>query len=204
MKKIMTLALCLLLTISLTAQSEKDIVKQASMDYFESMVNQDFDGILNAMYPKVFDAVSKDQMKMGMQQMFNNPEMKIEFLSNDIKSISDAVMADEKTYRAVFYNSVMQMIFVSEQDKPEADKKSFLDFMKTTMDTQFGAEHVTANYENTSLKIVMDSNMFAIKDPAYEGWKFIGNDDNMKQLIDTIIPESVRTELLKEQTKKNK
>ena len=203
MKKIFFAVICLLTLNLANSQDEKEAVKKASMDYFQHMVDQDFDGILDAMYPKVFEAVPKEQMKMGMQQMFSNPEMKIEFISNDIKRVTDAKKVEDKTYRAVFYRSEMKMTFVSEQDKPEADRKSFLDFMKTTMDTQFGQENVTANAEDTSLNIVMNSNMFAIKAPSYEGWKFIGNDDNMKQLIDSIIPESVRTDLLKEPKKES-
>lgn len=196
------LVVVFLFTVTLTfAQEEKEAVRQASTNYFESMVNQDFDGILNAMYPPVFEAVSKEQMRLGMEQMFTNPEMKIEFVSNDIKRISDAKNVDENTYRAVFYRSEMKMTFVSEKDKAESDRNSFLDFMKSTMDAQFGKENVKANYEDSSLNIIMNSNMFAIKDPSYDGWKFIGNDDNMKQLIDNIIPEIVRTELIKEQPK---
>jgi hypothetical protein len=91
----------------------------------------------------------------------------------------------------------MKMTFVSEKDKSPEDQKVFLDFMQATMNTQFGEENVTSDIEAMSLVINMDANMFAIKDPQYEGWKFIGNDDNMKMLVDSIVPESVRTALIK-------
>jgi hypothetical protein len=197
MKFFTTLVFAFLFTVSGFSQSQAEITKHAQT-YYDHMTNQNFDGVLDYMYPKVFDMASRSQMKAGMEQMFNSPEMKIEFISNEVTSVTNNKKAEGVTYAAVFYNSKMKMTFVSEMDKPEADKKGFLEFMKTTMDTQFGADNVTSDFNTMSLIINMDSSMFAINDPKYKDWKFIGNDDAMKQLVDTIVPESVRSELLKE------
>lgn len=197
MKFLTTLSLTLFLVCSSFAQSQAEITKHAQT-YYDYMTNQNFDGVLDYMYPKVFDMASRPQMKAGMEQMFNSKEMKIEFISNDVTSVTDETEVDGVLYAAVFYNSKMKMTFVSEMDKPEDDQKAFLNFMKVTMDTQFGSENVTATYKTMSLVINMDATMFAIKDPQYKDWKFLGNDDAMKQLVDTIIPERVKTELLKE------
>ena len=45
----------------------------------------------------------------------------------------------------------------------------------------------------------MDATMFAIKDPKFDGWKFLGNDDAMQMIVNSIIPEDVRTDLLKKE-----
>ncbi|WP_047549534.1 hypothetical protein [Psychroserpens sp. Hel_I_66] len=197
MKNIFTSILVLLISISTFAQSHKEEVTKNAQTYYDYMTNQNFDGVLDYMYPKVFEMAPRAQMKAGMEQMFSSPEMKIEFLSNDVTKVSEEKIVDGITYAAVFYNSKMKMTFLSEKDKPEEDQKAFLDFMKVTMDTQFGAENVVSNQTDMSLVINMDATMFAIKDPKYDGWKFIGNDDAMKQLVDSIVPESVRTELIK-------
>jgi len=199
MKHLLTLCLTLFMTLSVVAQSHKEVIIKEAQTYYDYMTNQNFDGVLDYMYPKVFEMASRDQMKAGMEQMFSSPEMKIEFLNNDVTSVSDKKEVEGVTYAAVYYNSKMKMTFLSELDKPEGDKKTFIDFMKATMDTQFGVENVTSDVETMSLVINMDANMFAIKDPKYDGWKFIGNDDAMQVLVNSIIPESVRTELLKKE-----
>ncbi|MEH6534757.1 MAG: hypothetical protein V7719_00075 [Psychroserpens sp.] len=197
MKFLSTVAVTLLVTCSSFAQSQAEITKHAQV-YFDYMTNLNLDSVLDYMHPKVFEMASREQMKAGMEQMFNSEEMKIEFISNDVTSVTDEKEVDGVTYAAVFYNSEMKMTFVSEMDKPEEDRKGFLEHMKTTMDAQFGEGNVTSDLKTMSLIITLDSNMFAIKDPKYKGWKFIGNDDSMKQLVDTVIPESIRTELLNE------
>ena len=185
------------LSASIQAQSYKSEITKHAETYYDYLTHQNFDGILDYMYPKVFEMAPREQMKAGMQQMFNSKDMEIDFLSNEVNSVTDTITINGITYAAIFYNSKMKMTFTSEIDKPEDDKKSFLDFMKITMNTQFGADNVTSNFEEMSLTINMDANMFAIRDPKYNNWKFMGNDDAMKQMVDNIIPERVRTELLK-------
>jgi len=197
MKHLTTLILALLFTTLSFAQSHTDEITKNAQSYYDYMTAQNFDGVLDYMYPKVFEMAPRAQMKAGMEQMFSSPDMKIEFLSNDVSRVSEEKIVDGITYAAVFYNSKMKMTFVSEKDKSPEDQKVFLDFMQATMNTQFGEENVTSDIEGMSLVINMDANMFAIKDPQYEGWKFIGNDDNMKMLVDSIVPESVRTSLIK-------
>lgn len=198
MKSLSILILVLLTSVSSFAQSHKAEITKNAQEYYDYMTAQNFDGVLDYMYPKVFEMAPRAQMKAGMEQMFSSPDMKIEFLSNDVTKVSEEKIVEDVTYAAVFYNSKMKMTFLSEQDKPEDDKKAFLEFMKVTMDTQFGEGNVTSDPKTMSLVINMDATMFAINDPQYEGWKFIGNDDAMKQLVDSIIPESVRTTLLEE------
>nr|WP_321232973.1 hypothetical protein [uncultured Psychroserpens sp.] len=197
MKFFTTLLLALSITCYSFSQSQAEITKHAQT-YHDYITNQNFDGVLDYLYPKVFDMASRAQMKASMEQMFNSKDMKIEFLSNNVTRVTDDKVLDDVTYAAVFYNSKMKMTFVSEMDKPEEDKKGFLEFMKTTMNTQFGEDNVTSDLKTMALVINMDASMFAINDPKFTGWKFISNDDAMKQLVDSIVPESIRTELLKE------
>jgi hypothetical protein len=197
MKILTNLILVFFISISSFAQSSSAEITKNAQNYYDYMTAQNFDGVLDYMYPKVFEMAPRNQLKAGMEQMFSSPDMKIEFLSNDVTKVSEEKIVESVTYAVVSYNSKMKMTFVSEQDKSAEDQKAFLEFMKVTMDTQFGEGNVTSDQKTMSLVINMDATMFAINDPQYDGWKFIGNDDAMKQLVDSIIPESVRTELLK-------
>ena len=82
------------MTLSISAQSHKEIITKEAQTYYDYMTNQNFDGVLDYMYPKVFEMAPREQMKMGMQQMFNSPDMKIEFLNNDITNVSEAKEVD--------------------------------------------------------------------------------------------------------------
>jgi len=197
MKKVTLFLGVLLISVSIGAQSFKEKVFKNAQTYHDYMTAQNFDGILDYMYPKVFEMAPKADMKAGMEQMFNSPGMKIEFLSNEVTRVTDEKEVSGITYAAVFYSSNMKMTFLSELDKPKDDQKSYLDFMKATMATQFGEQNVTSDINTMSLVVHMDATMFAIQDPQYEGLKFIGNDDAMTTVVNAIIPESVRTDLLK-------
>ncbi len=198
MKHLLSFFLVCFISISAHSQSLKETLTTEANAYFDFMVNQDFDGVLDYMYPKVFEMAPRDQMKVGMRQMFNAEDMKIQFLANDVTKVTDKKALNGIDYAAIFYSSTMKMTFLTEDEQTEEDKKGFLMFMKTTMQTQFGEEHVKEELETMSLIIDMSATMFAINDPQYKGWKFLGNDDAMKMIVNSVIPESIRTELLKE------
>lgn len=185
-----------MMSVSVASQAYKADIKKEAQTYYDHLTNKNFDAIFDYMYPKIFELASREQMRAGMEQMFNGKDMKIEFIANDVVSVTDTMEVKGVTYAAVFYNSKMRMTFLSEKDKPEAERKEFLKLMQSTMETQFGQANVISELENMALVINMDANMFAIKDPQYEGWKFIGNDDSMKPLVDSVIPETVRTGLM--------
>ncbi|TBM99377.1 hypothetical protein EYD45_15575 [Hyunsoonleella flava] len=199
MRFLTTLVLAFLFSASVFSQSHKAEIQKEAQNYYNLMTDMNIDGFLDYMYPKVFEMVTKEQMKTGMEQMFNSPQMKIEFISNDVKSISDEKEVDGVNYAVVYYNSKMRMTFLTEKDKPEADRQAYLDMMKTNMAAQFGAENVTVDVATTSVVINNDASMFAINDPQYDGWKFLGNEKNMAAMVNSMIPEAVRTALLEKE-----
>ncbi len=191
-----TLVFTLLITISSFSQTNREDIKKEAQAYYDFMTAMNLDGVLDYMHPKMFDMASREQMKAGMEQMFNSPQMKIEFILNDVTSVSDAIEETGITYAVVYYDSKMRMTFLTEKDKPVEEQKSYLDMMESTMVAQFGSENVTADAETMSLVIDNNSTMFAIKDPQYDGWKFLANEKNMAAFVNSIVPEIVRTTLL--------
>lgn len=180
------------------SQSDAETIKSETLMYFSFVESNNSEGIINFMHPKVFETISKEQLKEGMEQMLKNEQMKIEFLTTDIKNISEVVEFENSKYSLVDYSNDMRMTFLSEKDKPLEEKQTFIDFMKPSMEAQFGAGNVKADAESTSLTIHVESTIYAVFNPEFGGWKFLANDNNMTSVIDTIIPETVRTQLLKE------
>ncbi|WP_203257434.1 hypothetical protein [Hyunsoonleella ulvae] len=195
MRFLTIVVLAFLFTVSSFSQSHSEDIKKEAQIYYDYMTEMDLDGILDYMYPKVFDMASKEQMKTGMLQMFDSPQLKVEFLSNEVTSVSQVEEVEGVNYALVYYKSEMRMTFLTEKDKSEEERKSHLDLMKSTLATQFGAENITIDTATTSLVISHDASMFAIKDPQYDGWKFLANEKNMEALVNTMIPEAVRSRL---------
>ena len=196
--KNLLLSIALVLSLQTFSQTDKETVKAEILTYFSMVENNDTDGIINYMHPKVFETVSKEQLKQGMEQMLKNEQMEIEFLTTDLSNISDTIEHKGSKYCLIDYSNNMRMTFLSEKDKPLEEKKVFIDFMKSTLDTQFGAENVKAEVETASLSIYVKSNIYAIYNEGFKGWKFLANDTNMKAVTDTVIPVAVQEQLFED------
>jgi len=190
--KTLFLTLLLSLSLSLNAQVNKKTLKAETLKYFNFVETNNSEGVINYMHPKVFETLPKDQMKAGMDQMLDNKDMKIEFLSSTIDNMTDIVEHEKSSYVNIDYTNKMKMIFLSEKDKPIEEQKTFMDFMAKTMNSQFGKENVSLDSENLALIIIVKSDLYAIYNEAFQGWRFVGNDDAMEAVINTIIPEKVR------------
>ena len=195
MKKIILSLLVGFISMTSIAKSGNDELKSEAKIYFDYIANKNIDKIIDCMYPEVFKAVSRADLKAGMEQMFNNPGMDVEFLKTDINSVSDKVAHNGIDYLLLNYTSDMKMTFLSEIEKPKEERETFLDYMKNVMVTQFGEKNVMVNYDETSILITSTTDMYAISNSKYDGWKFIGNDDAMKSIINLVIPEEVRNQL---------
>ena len=180
------------------SKKTNDIIKTETLTYFKYVENNNSEGVINSMHPKVFETISKEKLKAGMDQMLKNEEMKIEFLSSDILNISDIIEHEGSKYSLVLYSNDMKMTFLSELGNSIEEKQTFIDFMKPTMESQFGEENVKSDAASASLTIHIESTIYAVNSDAFETWKFLANDQNMKAITNSIIPETVRTQLIKE------
>lgn len=185
----------LFISIGITAQTDKESIQQTAEGYMVHVQNNDIEQILDAMLPQLFDVVNKNQMKSSMEQMFNNPNMKVEYLSAKINSISSTVKHESTKYALVNYDSSFKMIFLTEAEKPLAERTEMLDYFKTAMEAQFGADSVTIDYDEASVSVKSVTNMYAVSSPEFKGWKFLNDDENMGQLTKSIIPELVIEQL---------
>ena len=179
-----------------SAQSDKENIKKDINTYFDYVESNNSDGVINYMHPKVFETISKEQLKQGMDQMLKNEEMKIEFLSTEILNISNIISFENTSYSLIEYANDMQMTFLSEIKNSLEEKKIFIDFMKATMDSQFGEANVKTDIENAALIIHVESSIYAVYNKDFDSWKFLANDKNMTSVVNTIIPETVRNKII--------
>ncbi|WMI68853.1 hypothetical protein [Mangrovimonas sp. YM274] len=187
--------LIVFISFNVQSQSGKEAIKVELLKYFDFVESNNADGVIGYIHPKVFETISKDQMKAGMEQMLQNEQMKIEFLSTEISHISNVVPFDDSQYSLIDYSNEMRMTFLSEVGKSKEEKQTFVDFMVPTMEQQFGKGNVKADPETASLIIHVESAIYAVYNTSFKGWKFLANDPNMVSVVNDIIPAEVRNEL---------
>lgn len=184
------------LFIVFTARSQ---TKQDSLDLWRDLnayqrVNSrlDYDSILGFMPPKLFTVVPKNMMKQVLKSTFEDKEFKMELGGMVYDSVLPVVKIGNQICTMVGYDVEASITFTGEQDS------SFLEIMIGVFTTQYGAENVSVDSQNTSkFNIKMpDKWMFALNEPEWDSWKFLedkrsdGNEHQQK-LMDLVIPREV-------------
>lgn len=111
MKALHITLFALLISLGSVAQTDKESIQKWADIYMVYVQNNDIDKILDAMLPQLFETISRSQIKASMEQMLNNSNMKVEYLSAKINSISNTVKRDDTKYALVNYDSSFKMIF---------------------------------------------------------------------------------------------
>lgn len=197
MQKLISLLISVFFTVVLFAQTDQQVIQATAQTYMNAVKNKDIDKMLDAMLPDVFVMVNRNQLKMSMEQMFNNPNMIIEYLSAKIFNISETVSHKDNKYARINYDSSFKMLFPSNDGVSAEENKTMLNSMKSVLESQFGKDSIVINYEEASVTVNSNSYMYAVSSPKYEGWKFINDDDSMGQLAKNIIPAEVISVLKK-------
>lgn len=181
----------LLLTISFASKihaQDLTSLKTEAKKTYEASANLNFDAIFEHTYPKVFDIVSKEQMKEMFDQMMANDQFTIKlipvapnFKFGNIKKI------ENKLFCVVEHDNAMTMKFNTPIDGAEDLIETFKASMK--------ADEVTYDKASNTFSIKMRSTMIAIADEQTKNkWKFLNNDKS-GQLFNMLFNEKIKTEL---------
>lgn len=197
MKKIKLSIITLFFTAMLFAQTDQQAIKTTAQTYINAVKDKNIEKIFDAMLPDIFETVSRSQLKMSMEQMFNNPNMIIEYLSAKIYDVSEVVAHENNKYARIKYDSSFKMLFPLGDDMSLEENKAMLTSMKSVLESQFGKDSTVLNYDESSVTVNSDSYMFAVSSPKFKGWKFINDDDAMGQMAKKIIPAKVISALKK-------
>ena len=187
MKKII---LSVLLTLSLSLSFAQDLssLKVEANKAYTAGSTMNYDAIFETTYPKVFDIVSKEMMKMSFEQMMNNEDFSIKlvpvapnFSFGEIRTIG------KQKFCMVDHDTKMVMTFKQELDNAEM----MVDIFKSSMQ----AEEVTYNKDEKSFHIKVRSTLIGVSDELTKNqWKFVNKDKN-NQLSHMLFSEEVIKEL---------
>ena len=190
--KLKKIVFLLLLISQLTVAQDLNSLKIEAQKVLQATTSLDFDQILESTYPKVFEIVSKEQMKNALVLTFYGDEtMKIKLLNDtpDFK-FGKIKKIDNQTFCLIDYNLSMEITLQSiiEDDDEE---QVMIDIFKEAMETK----KVTFNKETNTFTIIKPSTMIAIFDDATKNtWKFL-NKDKENALAKNLFSKKVLKEL---------
>ena len=185
--KIVAFAFFLFQTIFVSAQDMNSLKSEALRSYNASIA-MNFDEIFDTTYPKVFDIVPQDQMKVMFGQMMDNEQFSIKLIKVDPKfSFGELKKIEDKTFCLITYNNVMEMTFKT----PMENGEDMVDNFKNNM----GAEKVTYNKLTNTFKIELKATLIAVADSLTSNkWKFLNKDKDNKLFL-MIFNEKIQKQL---------
>jgi hypothetical protein len=169
--------------------ANKEEVKKEISEFLMIMENQDIDKILDYMYPRFFELTPREDMIQRFNKALKDQDHSL--YDSKIVKIGDIKNSGDTSYCFIDYTYTMS--FNYDIDNPETKEiiKTTEPFMKAT----FGADNVTADYENSKLIINNNKTMIAISQPDYDGWKFIDKEPQLKEILKSILPVAILKEL---------
>ncbi len=155
---------------------------------FVDMNNKDYDAILEMTHPKVYDIVSKDQMKTMLKSMFEgNGEFKIEIPKTTPKYKLSKIFKEDKNnlkYAFTTYDMQMKMTFNNQKFDDET-KKMMVSQMKLQ---DFDAKFIS----DSTIDVLMNNRMTVLvnEDTTNNKWVMLNyNPDS--PLFYKMLPASV-------------
>lgn len=176
--------------IGLFAQTQ-EAMKKGAENMYEASYNMDFDAMLEATYPRIFEMVSREQMHDFMDKSFQDEQFRIRFVHPSVKmNYSEIKEIEGKKVVLITYEASMRMIF-------ETQLSNF-DIKDIQANLGINLPEKTIIYEpnRNGFLISGTDTMIAIADEyTQKEWKYITYDKVQKPLLVQILGQNVLKEL---------
>lgn len=195
MKKIKLIPIIIFLTCSnlINAQNEFALkeIDSVSKTMFQSVIDKDFDLLLEMTYSKIYDIIPKDMMLQAIKSIFEgNDEISIEILNKIPEyKISDIFTTEDKTkdYAFLSYSLKMKMIFNNKTYEDDETRETMINMMKIQgIDVSFETN-------NTLNAVIKNSITIFINDENTKNtWKTIRYDSDSPMFYQILPAEIIK------------
>jgi hypothetical protein len=139
-------------------------------------------------------------MLQAMDKMKADTSTIVTMDNGSVTSISEAIDVGGVKYALVKYSFEMTMTFVaseneSEDDEDDANDADAGEVAYEMLKEKYGEKNVTYDSENRKVEVNVTNELYAIHDPAYKDWKFLEKKENMKPLLEKLLPKQVLKKL---------
>ena len=157
-------------------------------NYLDAFNKGDWDGVINMIYPKLFDLLTKEQMIQTFNQLEEmGMEMKTDF--NKIEKISEVINYENSKFCRVYYNGglTIKISGAMLENKGQLGQ-SFI--------AAYGMENVKYDDTNNKFDINAKKSMIAISKIDSNEWKYIEYNDQQEEMLKQLIPEKVLDQIV--------
>lgn len=192
MKKIKIFALSLFVfTLNNAIAQNQEILEKETNKMYEATLKMDFEEIIEYTYPKIFDLVSKEQLKGILKQTFENDEFKMEFVAvNPNFEYGKILNIEDKLLSIIDYKVSMSMTFYEELEEET------INFMINTFKTAGNYDEVNYDLDKKAFIIATRTKMIAVSDElTKKQWKFITYDKKNRKIAEMLLNDSILTKL---------
>lgn len=182
------MALLLVATFTTQAQDLSADIKKEYLNYNQLVKAKDFDKVLDYTHPALFETYPKDQVKAGLEQVFNNPQIEIELGDPALSDFVDAKQVESKYYVRFKSVQVTKMRFGFVEEQTGTDKENTISTLKQNLVAQFGEGNVSYDTQSGFFVISATSKMLAVSDDK-KAWKFVDiANAQLKPILEKFIP----------------
>ncbi len=188
MNRMMMLLICLVASVSLSAQGlsgkdEKAINAQVKR-FLGFMEAKNYSGTADLIYPKLFEHTPKDQLF----QIFNLMEQAgIDLKFNDLKVTNMKALPQDEGIDYALIKFSMNLELPLNTD----ELKGYAALMVPMLQGNFGKENVDYNKKESYIKVTGERFLLGVNDPEYKEWLFLIYDDTFKSEIAKTIPAKI-------------
>ncbi|WP_210489746.1 hypothetical protein [Rufibacter aurantiacus] len=172
------------------SQTDKEAISRNVTRYFTAVEKADNQTVMDLTYSRVYELIPREKMREMLENLHSDPEYKITISNNSIKNITEAVLIADTKYAKVDYSFTMVMK-INKPEEKKSDKDKFDTRAATTnlFKKMYGESNITYNQPENQYVINIQKQMFAILEPKTQQWTFIGNEKNLKPLLEKILPQ---------------
>lgn len=167
-----------------TATTSNDLESKFAEDissYLTAFNNKEWDRVIDMIYPKLFELISRDQMKNVFEQTgLIGMKMNTDF--EKIEKLSEVVVHEGLSYCRVFYKGGMTIQISDEilEGQPEFERG---------LEEYYGKENVSYDDHDQVFSIQANKSMVAILEPDAKSWSYMEYNEQQRQALDMLIPE---------------
>ena len=186
---------CLLLMLAappdVQAQDAHRSIRETFARYRQLTLEKDYAALMDYLYPRLFDLVSREQM-VAIFQGLDSEQMQFSFRDMRIDSISNLFTCGGEQFALVYYSGELNIDLRSASAADTTAMLAVQDMMAVTYGERNVRLQPAASSEASRLNILMNKSLFAIAPKGSQNWKFIENDPTREGLLDYFLPGDVR------------
>lgn len=188
-KLLLIFALLFLSTWSWAQTPQHEELRARFMAFAKFTQALEVDSIIAYTYPKLFELAPAEMVAAQFEQIAADTNMRIEFGTVQLDSLSPAIFSYEgQDYAMVYYHAPMYMTMLSEEYREE----EFYEMLGQMLAAQYGIEHLSGDAEERRFAIDAPKQLFAIRRKKEEPWYFIEYKSDNPMILNMLIDAEVR------------